>query len=177
MKPGATLQSVQAELNVMADAIEKTGPTATSTENHALPLVDELLGTTRPAMTTLFGMALLVLAISMFNAASIFHRPRRGAPARYAIRVALGASRPRCCARCCGDADRVDHCRGDRLRPRARRRGRARAHRSGHDPAVARSHGPAVDYIFAALAAILVALVCALFASLRSGGWMDCATV
>jgi putative ABC transport system permease protein len=124
MKPGATLEGVQAELNVMADAIEKTWPDSyKGTENHALPLVDELLGTTRPAMTTLFGMALLVLAISMFNAASIFiaravarQRTPRSASMRHARCVAArGAG---------GDARRSIGGRGHRLpagAPRSRR--------------------------------------------------------
>jgi putative ABC transport system permease protein len=172
MKPGATLEGVQAELNVMADAIEKTWPDSyKGTENHALPLVDELLGTTRPAMTTLFGMALLVLAISMFNAASIFIARAVARQRDTSIRVALGASRAALLREVLAETlvvSTVAAAIGFVLA----RAAVAALVRIG--PAtIPRLHEVTVrpsTYAFAALAAILVALVCALFASLRSGG-------
>lgn len=94
MKPGVTLEQVRAELNVLADAIERQWPAQyKGTEKHALLLVDEILGTTRPAMTTLFVMALLVLAIATLNAAGIFIARAVTRQRDTAIRLALGATR------------------------------------------------------------------------------------
>lgn len=94
MKPGVTIEQVQAELNVLADQLEQQWPAQyKGTENHALLLVDEILGTTRPAMTTLFVMALLVLAIATLNAAGIFIARAVARQRDTAIRLALGATR------------------------------------------------------------------------------------
>lgn len=94
MKPGVTLDEVQAELNVLAQQVEKQWPAQyKGTDNHALLLVDEILGSTRPAMTTLFVMALLVLAIATLNAAGIFVARAVTRQRDTAIRLALGATR------------------------------------------------------------------------------------
>ncbi len=94
MKPGVTIEQVQAELNVLADQLERQWPAQyKGTKNHTLLLVDEILGTTRPAMTTLFIMALLVLAIATLNAAGIFIARAVSRQRDTAIRLALGATR------------------------------------------------------------------------------------
>lgn len=94
MKPGVTIEQVQAELNALADEIERAWPAHyKGTEKHTLLLVDEILGTTRPAMTTLFVMALLVLAIATLNAAGIFIARAVTRRRDTAIRLALGATR------------------------------------------------------------------------------------
>ena len=94
MKPGVTIEQAQAELNVLADQIERQWPAQyKGTEKHTLLLVDEILGTTRPAMTTLFVMALLVLAIATLNAAGIFIARAVARQRDTAIRLALGATR------------------------------------------------------------------------------------
>lgn len=172
MKPGATLETVQAELNVLADAVEKQWPDSyKGTENQAVLLVDEILGTTRPAMTTLFAMALLVLAIAMFNAASIFIARAVTRQRDTAIRVALGASRGALLREVLAETLLVS------LAAAAigfflARAAVAALVRIG--PAtIPRLHEVSVrpsTYAFAALAAIVVAVICALFASLRSGG-------
>ena len=121
-------------------------------------------------MTTLFAMALLVLAIAMFNAASIFIARAVARQRDTAIRMALGASRGALLREVLAETLLVS------LVAAAIGFFLARA-------AVAAlvRIGPATiprlqevtvrpsTYAFAALAAILVALVCAMFASLRSG--------
>ena len=94
MRPGVTLDDVRAELDVMARQIERKWPDRyKDTGNYAVPLVDEILGTTRPAMTTLFAMALLVLAIATLNAAGIFIARAVAQQRETSIRMALGATR------------------------------------------------------------------------------------
>lgn len=172
MKPGATIESVQAELNVMADAIEKQWPDSyKGTENHAVLLIDEILGTTRPAMTTLFAMALLVLAIAMFNAASIFIARAVARQRDTAIRIALGASRGALLREVLAETLIVSLVAAGIGFFLARAAVMALV-RIGPDT-IPRLHEITVrpsTYAFAALAAILVALVCALFASLRGSG-------
>lgn len=172
MKPGATLETVQAELNVLADAIEKQWPdNYKGTENQALLLVDEILGTTRPAMTTLFAMALLVLAIAMFNAASIFIARAVARQRDTAIRIALGASRGALLREVLAETllvSTVAAAIGFFLA----RAAVAALVRIGpaNLPRLQEITVRPSTYAFAALAAVVVALVCALFASLRGGG-------
>ncbi len=90
LKKGVTLESAVAEFNTLdAGAPDKYE----GVRKHALPLVDEILGSTGPAMKTLFIMALLVLAIATFNAASIFVARAVARQRDFSIRVAIGASR------------------------------------------------------------------------------------
>lgn len=94
IRDGFTVTDVQTELNVLAKQIEHTWPAQyKDTQNNAVLLVDEILGTTRPAMTTLFVMALLVLAIATLNAAGIFIARAVARHRDVAIRLALGATR------------------------------------------------------------------------------------
>ena len=172
MRPGATIESVQTELNVLADAIEKQWPDSyKGTEKHTLPLVDELLGTTRPAMTTLFGMALLVLAIAMFNAASIFIARAVARQRDTSIRVALGATRAALLREILGETLLVSTVAAaiGFLLARAAVAALVRIGPSTIPRLQEVSVQPST-YAFAALAAIFVAVVCALFASLRGGG-------
>jgi predicted permease len=172
MKPGVTLNAVQAELALLADAMEKQWPAYyKGTDTHALLLVDELLGTTRPAMTTLFGMALLVLAIAMFNAAGIFIARAVARQRDTSIRVALGATKGALLREVLAETLLVSLAAAALGFVLARfavaalvRIGPAnlpRLHEISLKPST---------YAFAALAAIIVAVVCALLASMRSGG-------
>ncbi|HEV7767886.1 MAG TPA: ABC transporter permease [Thermoanaerobaculia bacterium] len=172
MKPNATLESVQAELNMLAKSIEKQWPdNYKGTGKYALLLVDEILGTTRPAMTTLFGMALLVLAIAMFNAASIFIARAVARQRDTSIRVALGASRGALLREVLAETLVVSFVAAT-IGFFLARAAVAAFVRVGPStiPRLQEISVRPSTYAFAALAAILVAVICALFASLRSGG-------
>jgi putative ABC transport system permease protein len=170
MKAGVTLEQVQAELNVLADQIEKKWPASyEGKENHALPLVDEILGTTRPAMTTLFVMALLVLAIATLNAAGIFIARAVARQRDRAIRMALGATRGALLRELLAETLTVSLAAaaiGFLLAKAAV----ALFVRMGPDtiPRLRQVTVSPATYAFAAAAAILIAVVCAIFASIRT---------
>jgi len=169
MRGGATLESVQAELNVLAKAIEKQWPESyKGTGKYTLTLVDELLGTTRPAMKTLFGMSLLVLAIAMFNAASIFIARAVARQRDTAIRITLGATRGALLREVFAETllvSLVAAALGFALA-----RGAVSAFvRVGPStmPRLEEISLKPSTYAFAAIAAIVVAIVCALLATMR----------
>lgn len=172
MKPGVTLDDVRAELNVLADQIERTWPDHyKGTANHTLLLVDEILGTTRPAMTTLFVMALLVLAIATLNAAGIFIARAVARQRDTAIRLALGATRGTLLREVLAEtlvvamtAAGVGFVLAKLAVATLVRFGPStipRLHQVSVSPAT---------YAFAAAAALVIAVVCALFASIRTAG-------
>ncbi|HEV7241673.1 MAG TPA: ABC transporter permease [Thermoanaerobaculia bacterium] len=172
MKPGVTFEQAQAELNVLADQIERAWPDQyKGTEKHALLLVDEILGTTRPAMTTLFVMALLVLAIATLNAAGIFIARAVARQRDTAIRLALGATRGALLREVLAETMAVAMVAtviGFVLAKLAV----ALLVRVGPSsiPRLQQVSVSLGTYAFAAAMAIIVAIVCALFASIRTGG-------
>jgi predicted permease len=122
-------------------------------------------------MTTLLAMALLVLAIATFNAASIFIARAVARQRDTAIRIALGASRGALLREVLAETlvvSIVAAAIGFFLA----RAAVSMLVRIGPDT-IPRLHEVSVrpsTYAFAALAAILVAVICALFASLRGVG-------
>jgi len=172
LKPGVTIEQARAELNVLADQIEAKWPAQyKGTENQLVPLVDEILGTTRPAMTTLFIMALLVLAIATLNAAGIFIARAVARQRDVAIRIALGATRGALLREVLAETLAVS------LAAAAIGFGLAKLAvalfvRVGPStiPRLQEVSVSPTTYAFAAAAAILIAVICALVASARGGG-------
>ena len=172
MRPGVTLEQAQGELDVLADEIERKFPAQyKGTEKQAKLLVDEILGTTRPAMTTLFLMALLVLAIATLNAAGIFVARAVARQRDRAIRLALGATRSALLRDVLAETLTVAFTAAligfflarfavslfVRLGPSTI----PRLQQVSVDPAT---------YAFAALAAVVIAVICALFAESGAAG-------
>lgn len=172
IKRGATIEDVRAELGVLAGQIEKKWPESyKGTKNHVLPLVDEILGTTRPAMTTLFIMALLVLAIATLNAAGIFVARTVARQRDLSIRMALGATRSALLRDLLAETLTVSLI--------AAALGFILANvavalfvRMGPDtiPRLRHVSVSLATYAFAAGAAVLIAVICALVASTRDAG-------
>jgi len=172
MKPGVTIEQVRTELDFLADEIERKWPAQyKGTEKQTLLLVDEILGTTRPAMTTLFVMALLVLAIATLNAAGIFIARAVGRQRDHSIQLALGATRGALLRETLAETLAVSAI-ATAIGFVLARVAVALLVRVG-PPSIPRLHLVTVSpgtYVFAASMAIAVAVVCALFASLRISG-------
>lgn len=171
MRDGLTVEQVNSELDALARETEGLYPGEyDGVRNHAVPLVDEILGATRPAMTTLFVMALLVLGIATFNAASIFVARAVSRQRDFSIRAALGASRFNLLLEVLTETliiSGVAAASGFLLA-----RGAVAALVRFGPASMPRIHAVQIGvdtYGFAAVAAIAVAVVCALFASARTG--------
>jgi putative ABC transport system permease protein len=168
LKKGVALEAAVAEFNTLAtDAPEQYE----GVRKHAVPLVDELLGSTAPAMKTLFVMALLVLAIATFNAASIFVARAVARQRDFAIRVAIGASRGALLREILTETLLISLTAavfGFLLA----RTAVAALVRFGPStiPRLAHAQVSFSTYVFAAAAAILIAVICAVVASFRTGG-------
>lgn len=168
LKKNVTLESAVAEFNTLdAGAPEQYE----GVRKHALPLVDELLGTTAPAMKTLFIMALLVLAIATFNAASIFVARAVARQRDFAIRTALGASRGALLREILTETLLIS-CAAAIVGFVLARAAVAALVRFGPAtiPRLEQTQVSLSTYVFAASAAILIAVVCAVVASFRTGG-------
>jgi putative ABC transport system permease protein len=172
MRPGVTLAQAQAELDVLADEIERKFPAQyKGTEKQAKLLVDEILGTTRPAMTTLFLMALLVLAIATLNAAGIFIARAVARQRERSIELALGATRAALLRDILAETLTVSAIAAV-LGFFLARAAVAMLVRFGPS-SIPRLHLVDIDlstYGFTALATVVIAVVCALFASARGAG-------
>ncbi|HEX7832900.1 MAG TPA: ABC transporter permease, partial [Thermoanaerobaculia bacterium] len=168
LKKGVTLESAVAEFNTLdAGAPDKYE----GVRKHAVPLVEEILGSTAPAMKTLFIMALLVLAIATFNAASIFVARAVARQRDFAIRVAIGASRGALLRDILTETLLVSLTAAV-LGFFLARASVAAFVRFGPTtiPRLNQAHVSLSTYVFAAAAAILIAVVCAVVASFRTGG-------
>jgi putative ABC transport system permease protein len=95
LRPGVSLETANAELRTIAASLHSANKGYETVSIYALPLTDEILGATRPAVTVLFAMSLLVLAIATLNVSSIFVANVVARQRELAIRSALGAGRHR----------------------------------------------------------------------------------
>src|SRR5712671_3098989 len=87
LKPGASVRNAQAELDVSAPRIHAQIGEHEGWRMEARPLLDDLIGPVKPALTALFGAVLLALLIACANVAAL--GAGRGALARHLIVEAL----------------------------------------------------------------------------------------
>jgi len=173
LKPGVPLATAESEINAISARLESVDRDAyRGVRKHLVPLITEILGTTRPAMITLFVMSLLVLAIATFNAASIFVARAVTRQRDLAIRSALGAT--------CGALLRETLAETLVVAVAAAVIGFVLAQSAvfllkqiapDTIPRIDLVKIDATTYAFAAAASLVVALICAAVASLRRGGW------
>jgi len=95
LKPGATLRSAQADLEVVGPRIASRLPEHTGWSQRAVPLLDDLVGSVKPILTALVGAVLMVLLIACANVASMLLARGAARQREIAIRAALGSGRGR----------------------------------------------------------------------------------
>jgi putative ABC transport system permease protein len=94
LRPDATIEQARAELTTIAARIERDHPDSHQGITVAVfPLVDELLGATRPALHWLLAMGVALLVIAFSNVANVFLTRAVGRGRELSLRLALGATR------------------------------------------------------------------------------------
>ena len=93
LKPGLGLRQAQSDLDVLSPRIHARIGEHQGWRMEAQPLLDDLVGPVKPALTALFGAVLLALLIGCANVASLLLARGMARQRELAIRSALGGGR------------------------------------------------------------------------------------
>jgi putative ABC transport system permease protein len=95
LKPGASVEQAQTEMNGVSAAITREDPKHAGTAIKVKPLQEVLVGNVRPVLLVLFGTIALVLLIACANVANLLLARSSSRQKEFAVRGSLGASRGR----------------------------------------------------------------------------------
>jgi predicted permease len=96
LKPGATVESARAELASTARQLERAWPATNNGWGATVtPLLDQTVGTVRPALLVLLGGVVFLLTMTCVNVANLLLARGVARQREVAVRLALGAGRRR----------------------------------------------------------------------------------
>lgn len=96
LKPGMSIEAAREDLAAVATQLAASWPASNAGWGAtAVPLLDQTVGTVRPALLLLFGAVTCLLAMTCVNVANLFLARSVGRARDLAVRTALGAGRRR----------------------------------------------------------------------------------
>ncbi|MGH9674470.1 MAG: ABC transporter permease, partial [Bryobacteraceae bacterium] len=95
MKRGVALESVRSEMTGIGRRLEQQYPMNKGYGVHVVPLLDQIVGTTKPALWIMLGAVVFVLLIACANLAGLSLARGATREREMAVRTAIGAARAR----------------------------------------------------------------------------------
>ena len=94
LKPGATIEQAQSDVNVIGQRLEQEHPQTNKNQGaHVISITNEIVGEIRPTLWMIFGAVVLVLLVACANVANLLLARSSVRHKEITIRSAIGASR------------------------------------------------------------------------------------
>ena len=94
LKPGVTVEQAQAEMNVIAQRLEREHPLTNKGQGaHVVSITDDTIGGVRPTLLMVFGAVIFVLLVACANVANLLLARSTARHKEITIRAAIGAGR------------------------------------------------------------------------------------